>query len=439
MKKLIATMAGLIGCLLAAVPVAQAASGVDVLGMRMWPAPDSTRIVFDISAPVEYKVFRLDNPDRVVVDLGNATLKTSLPSPTQQDRIAQRVRHGVRGQRDLRVVFDVNREIEVKSFQLAPNEEYGHRLVIDLLKPEQAPREPVVTRSANAPRPDAPREIVVAIDAGHGGEDPGARGYSGVYEKVLVLEIARRLERLIANEPGMRPVMIRDGDYFISLRNRTLRAREAKADIFVSIHADAFNDRRVRGTSLYVLSQGGASSEAARWLAERANASDLIGGVSLDNKDNVLASVLLDLSQTATIESSFEAGEAILRQMGPLGRLHKPRVQQASFAVLKSPDIPSVLIETAFISNPDDEGRLRNPRHQQDIAEAIFRGLRDYFYQYPPVGTVYAATRRHVISRGDTLSQLAQQYRVSVDNLRAANRLKSDVLRVGQVLQIPPG
>ncbi len=439
MKKLIATMAVLIGCLLAAAPVVQAAGAVDVLGMRMWPAPDSTRIVFDISAPVEYKVFRLDNPDRVVVDLGNTTLRTSLPSPAQQDRIAQRVRHAVRGQRDLRVVFDVSREIEVKSFQLAPNEQYGHRLVIDLVKPQQAPREPVVTRSAQTPRPDAPREIVIAIDAGHGGEDPGARGFSGVYEKDLVLAIARRLERLVAAEPGMRPVMIRDGDYFISLRNRTVRAREAKADIFVSIHADAFHDRRVRGSSLYVLSQGGASSEAARWLAERANASDLIGGVSLDNKDNVLASVLLDLSQSASIEQSFEAGESILRQMGPIGRLHKPRVQQASFAVLKSPDIPSILIETAFISNPDDESRLRNPRHQQDIAEAIFRGLRDHFYKNPPPGTVYASTRRHTIARGDTLSQLAQQYRVSVDNLRAANQLKTDVLRVGQVLQIPPG
>lgn len=438
MKKLITAVAGLIGLILAVAPAAHAGE-VGVLGMRMWPAPDSTRIVFDISAPVGYKVFRLDKPDRVVVDLGNATLKASLPSPARQDRITQRVRHGVRGQRDLRIVFDVAGQIEVKSFLLEPNEQYGHRLVVDLINKQAAPREPVVTRSVLAPRQDASREIVIAIDAGHGGEDPGARGFSGVYEKDLVLAIARRLEARVASEPGMRPVMIRDGDYFVSLRNRTVKAREAKADIFVSIHADAFNDRRVRGTSLYVLSQGGASSEAARWLAERANASDLIGGVSLDNKDNVLASVLLDLSQTATIEASFEAGESILRQMGPLGRLHKPRVQQASFAVLKSPDIPSLLIETAFISNPDDEGRLRDPRHQQNVAEAIFRGLRDYFYKNPPAGTVYASSRRHTITRGDTLSQLAQQYRVSIDNLRAANQLKSDVLRIGQVLQIPPG
>lgn len=436
MKKLIATMAGLVGVILALASVAQAAD-VGVLGVRMWPAPDSTRVVFDVSGPVQYKVFRLDNPDRIVVDFSNAALKTRLPSPSQQDRITQRVRHAVRGQGDLRIVLDVSQQLEVKSFLLDPNEHYGHRLVLDLVKPQSA-RDPIVTRSVQAPA-DSPRDIVIAIDAGHGGEDPGARGYAGNYEKDLVLAIARRLQHLVANEPGMRPVMIRDGDYFISLRNRTLKARAAKADLFVSIHADAFHDRRVRGSSLYVLSQGGASSEAARWLAERENASDLVGGVSLDNKDNVLKSVLLDLSQSATIEASFEAGDAILRHMSPLGRVHKPRVQQASFAVLKSPDIPSVLVETAFISNPEDESKLRNERHQHAVAEAIFRGLKDYFSKHPPAGTLYAANRRHIISRGDTLSQLAQQYRVSVDNLRTANNLKNDVLRVGQVLQIPPG
>ncbi len=437
MKKLIIAIALLITGLSVLTPGAHAAE-VGVQGVRMWPAPDSTRVVFDLSAPVSYRIFRLDNPARVVIDLSNTVLKASLPTPARDDRFTQRVRHGVRGQRDLRIVLDVSGEIEVKSFLLKPNQQYGHRLVVDLTGPQGAPRAPVVTRSAQA-QPEAMREIVIAIDAGHGGEDPGARGYSGVYEKDLVLAISRRLEALVAREPGMRPVMIRDGDYFISLRNRTLKAREHKADLFVSIHADAFGDHRASGTSLYVLSQGGASSEAARWLAERENASDLIGGVSLDNKDNVLASVLLDLSQSATIESSFEAGESILRQMGPLGRLHKPTVQQASFAVLKSPDIPSVLIETAFISNPNDESKLRNERHQQAVAEAIFRGLRDYFYKHPPAGTLYAANRRHIIARGDTLSHLAQQYRVSIDNLRSANQLKSDVLRVGQVLQIPPG
>lgn len=433
MKKLITVFA----LWFALIPMVQAGDA-NLLGMRMWPAPDSTRVVFDISQPVEYNVFTLENPRRVVIDIRDISLKGELTQPSSKDGITQRVRHGPRGDRGLRIVLDVRHETEIKSLLLGPNQKYGHRLVVDLISP-QTPMTPEVTRSAKR-KPDTRRDIVIAIDAGHGGEDPGARGYSGIYEKDLVLEIARRLERLIDNEPGMRPVMIRDGDYYLSLRNRTLKARKHEADLFVSIHADAFHDRRVSGTSLYVLSQGGASSEAARWLAERHNASDLIGGVSLDDKDNVLASVLLDLSQSATIDASYLAGEAILKHMGPVGRLHKRSVQQAGFAVLKSPDIPSVLIETAFISNPDDERRLRSPAHQQAIADAIYRGVRDYFYRYPPAGTQYAANRRHVIERGETLSHLAKKYQVSVANLRAANQLPNDVLRVGQEIRIPgPG
>lgn len=435
MKRLITLLAGLI----ALMPIAHAAD-VSVLGMRMWPAPDSSRIVFDLSAPVDYKVFRLDKPERVVIDFSNTTLKAALASPAQGDRYTRSVRHGARGERGLRIVLEVAPGLDVNSFLLPPNEQYGNRLVVDLVgkAPASTPAQPTVRRSTND-APNAMRPIVIAIDAGHGGEDPGARGVSGVYEKDIVLAIARRLEALIARDPALRPVMVRDGDYFVSLRQRTQIARQHKADLFISIHADAFKDRRVRGSSLYVLSQGGASSEAARWLAERENASDLIGGVSLETRDDVLRSVLLDLTQTGTIESSFNAGESILRNMKPVGRVHKPTVQQAGFAVLKSPDIPSVLVETAFMSNPDDERMLRDPRHQQAIAEAIYRGIRDYFTRFPPPGAVFAAQRQHTISRGDTLSGLAQQYRVSVENLRSVNQLKSDVLRVGQVLQIPPG
>jgi N-acetylmuramoyl-L-alanine amidase len=297
------------------------------------------------------------------------------------------------------------------------------------------PARPPVQKAA---APEArPRDIVIAIDAGHGGEDPGARGYSGVYEKDIVLAIARRLQDKIDREPGMKAVMTRDGDYYLSLRKRTLKARNSRADLFVSIHADAFRDRSVRGTSLYVLSQNGATNEAARWLAEKENASDLIGGVSLDDKDNLLASVLLDLSQTATLQASFEAGESVLRNMSPVAYMHKHKVQQAGFVVLKSPDIPSILVETAFISNPQDEKRLRSPDYQSTVASAIFSGIKDYFSKHPPAGTQIAANRRHTISPGDTLSALAVQYRVSVERLRAANRLKSDQVRVGQVLTIP--
>jgi N-acetylmuramoyl-L-alanine amidase len=428
--------------LVALIPFASA-DETSILGMRMWSAPDSTRVVFDVSAPAEYKVFRLGNPDRIVIDFKNARLKKDIGRQPAKDAIIGGIRYAPRGDGGLRVVLDVSQKIQVKSFLLDPNEQYGNRLVVDLLNPQPTP----VASTSSEPEPvkrapdgsEGIRPVVVAIDAGHGGEDPGARGYSGLYEKDAVLAIARKLHTLIEAEPGMRPVMIRDGDYFVSLRKRTIKAREAKADLFVSIHADAFRDKRVRGSSLFILSKHGASNEAARWLAERENASDLIGGVSLEDKDDVLASVLLDLSQSATIEASYEVGQSILQRMSPIGKLHKPSVQQAGFVVLKSPDIPSVLVETAYISNPEDEKKLRDPRIQQDIAQAIFAGVRDYFAKHPPAGSVFAgvAPKQHIVSQGDTLSALAQQYRVSLDKLRTANQLKGDMVRVGQVLVIP--
>ncbi len=422
------------------------AQNVSVQNMRMWTAPDNTRLVFDVSAPTEYSLFRLANPDRVVIDFRNARLGGTLSA--DGDSIVRGVRHAQRGERDLRIVLDVHSRIQIKHFMLNPSDEYGHRLVIDL-----ADGAPASAAAAPAPIPipipaqqvrrtaaeigSKNRQLVIAIDPGHGGEDPGARGASGLNEKDVVLAIARRLAAMIEKDPGMRPVLIRDGDYFVTLRQRTTKAREAKADLFVSIHADAFRDRSVRGGSLFVLSQNGASSEAARWLAERANAADLVGGVRLEDKDDVLASVLLDLSQSATLEASHVVASSILNRMKPIGRLHRPSVQHAGFAVLKSPDIPSVLIETAFISNPEDEGRLRSAQYQEQVARAIYDGVKDYFTRFPPAGTLYAARREHIITRGDTLSQIAQQYRVSVERLRAANQIKGDMLRVGQVLQIP--
>jgi N-acetylmuramoyl-L-alanine amidase len=394
MKKLIAAV------LIAFMPCGFA-DETGILGIRIWPAPDGTRVVFDLSAPAEYKLFRLDNPDRVVIDFRNGRLKKKLAEQAPKGGVIGGIRYSPRGDGQLRVVLDVNQAIEAKSFLLDPNEQYGYRLVVDLnpKSPRQA-REPI-KRAIDSLTGDRP--AVIAIDAGHGGEDPGARGYTGLFEKDVVLAIARKLEALVENEAGMKPVMIRNGDYFVSLRQRTMKAREAKADLFLSIHADAFRDRRVRGGSAFILSQHGASSEAARWLADRENASDLIGGVSLDDKDNVLASVLLDLSQTATIESSYELGEAILRRMGPIGKLHKPAVQQAGFVVLKSPDIPSVLVETAFISNPEDERKLRSAAYQQEVAQAIFSGIREFLVKHPPAGTVFASRQAaHVVAQDDT-------------------------------------
>lgn len=436
MKKLVA--AALL--FLVTAPMAQAVA--DVLGMRTWAAPDGARVVFDLSAPAEYHLFRLENPERVVIDFRNTRLRHGLSRvATPEGAPVRSVRHAVHNDRDLRIVIDMDRHHEAQHFLLAPNEQYGHRLVVDLTRPGAGKR--AQARAAEVRRAidvaDGERDIVIAIDPGHGGEDPGAQGASGLREKDVVLAIGRHLKTLIDREPGMRAVMIRDGDYFVRLRERTQKAREHRADLFVSIHADAFHDRRVRGSSLYVLSQNGASSEAARWLAARENASDLVGGVSLEDKDNVLASVLLDLSQSATLEASHVAAQSILQRMRPLGKVHRASVQQAGFAVLKSPDIPSILIETAFISNPDDESRLRNPQHQREIAKAVFDGIRDYFSRNPPAGTLYASRREHIISRGDTLSGLAQQYRVSVERLRSANQLESDVLRIGQVIRIPGG
>lgn len=410
------------------------AGATEVSSVRVWPAPDSTRVVFDISAPADYNLFTLKDPHRVVIDINHADLNRSLTLNDAQGGVLEGVRSAPRGDK-LRVVLDLNQAVKPKSFLLQPNRKYGHRLVIDLQKPgHKAPVKAIEEHQTQGLRP-----VVIAIDAGHGGEDPGALGRRGTKEKDAVLAVARHLERLVRASPGMMPVMTRDGDYYLSLRERTEKARANKADLFVSIHADAFRDSRVRGSSVYALSRHGASDEAARWLAEKENNADLIGGVSLDDKDDLLASVLLDLSQTASIGASLDVGDRVLEGLGDIGKLHKHSVQQAGFAVLKSPDIPSILVETAFISNPVDEAHLRDRRHQLAIAKGIFDGIKDYFYRHPPTGTRLAShtPRTHVISPGDTLFDLAKRYQVNVRTLRSVNDLSGDVLRVGQTLQIP--
>lgn len=416
--------------------VAQAAP-VEIKGLRMWPAPDNTRLVFDLSAPVEHNLFTLKNPDRIVIDIKDTDLQGGLPKLDFSDSFIKRIRYGRRSDGDLRVVLDLKSSVRPKSFVLKPNSEYGNRLVIDLY--DASVKTPPKTEQNIAGLPKRPRNVVVAIDAGHGGEDPGATGPNGTHEKDVVLAIAKRLSALVQKEPGMQPLMIRTGDYYIGLRERVQKAREHRADLFVSIHADSFRNNRASGSSVYTLSTGGASSEAARWLADKENASDLIGGVSLDDKDDLLAAVLLDLSQNATIEASHEVARDVLSDLGNVGPLHRQHVEQAGFVVLKSPDVPSILVETAFISNPKEERKLRNPRHQEDLAEAIMRGIRDYFHKNPPPGTLLALReRKHVITAGETLSAIAHQYQVSLDVLRSTNDLHSDVLQVGDVLRIPP-
>lgn len=417
-------------CILPGIAIA-----AEVDGVRLWSGGDRTRVVFDLSEPVEHKVFTLSDPARIVIDIENARL-TAGDVPAG-DGVVRRIRYAPRDGDDLRVVFDLETGVQPKSFVLPPHQQYGYRLVVDLENPGE--REPRIKRTLPQ---DGKRDIIVAIDAGHGGEDPGAIGSHGTHEKNIVLQIARKLAELVEKEPGMTPVMIRRGDYYVDLRERMEIARKNRADIFISLHADAFRDHRARGSSVYILSERGASSEAARWLAEQENAADLVGGVSLEDKDDMLRSVLLDLSQTATIGASMRAADSVLEKIDGIARLHKDSVQQAAFIVLKSPDIPSMLVETAFITNPDEERKLRDESYQQKLASAVMAGVREYFYAHPVPGTVIAARARngnteHIISRGDTLSGIARQYQVSVDALRSVNNLHGDILHVGEVLRIP--
>jgi N-acetylmuramoyl-L-alanine amidase len=438
-----------IGLIVLLLTSASAAAATPTLrDIRVWASPDSTRVVLDLSEPASYTVFSLDSPDRIVIDFERIEADASRIKVPDASGVVKSVRLGERGRAGLRIVLDVNAKVDAKAFLTPPNETYGHRLVIDLghglaPAPEAAP--------AEAPKPvmvaggEGQRELVIAIDAGHGGEDPGAVGKAGTREKNVTLAVARKLAERINAEPGMKAVLTRTGDYFVPFRERIRRARVQQADLFVSIHADAFMDRSVRGSSVYVLSTRRASNEAARWLAERENAADLIGGVSLDDKGDVLASVLLDLSQNAAISASREAAARVLAELDHVGQLKKSDVQHASLIVLTSPDVPSMLVETAFISNPDEERRLRDPSHQERLAKAIHAGVRRYFYDNPPPGSrvaVLAARERgqalrHVVSPGETLGDVAGRYAVSIDDLRQKNRLATETVASGTILEIP--
>jgi N-acetylmuramoyl-L-alanine amidase len=370
-----------LGLLLATV-LLQSAFAVEVRDVRLWAGPDSTRVVVDLSGSAKHRLAVLHNPERVVLDVSGARFGRGAHMPPAGAGAVRRVRMSRSSSGNLRVVLDLARPIQAKSFLTTPNAHYGYRLVIDLGGAARVDQ-PIKVKHAPA---DA-RDLIIAIDAGHGGEDPGAIGKNGTREKDVVLGIARELAVKVNAEPGMRAILTRSGDYFVPLRDRMRRARAQQADLFVSIHADSTHDRSIDGSSVYILSQRGATDEASRWLAERENASDLIGGVSLDDKDNVLASVLLDLSQSASLNASQVAAERVLHRLTQAGEVRKHEVQQARFMVLKSPDIPSMLVETAYISNPQEEQRLRSPGHQAQLAAAIHQGVHDYFYANPPMGT----------------------------------------------------
>ncbi|MDK1395680.1 MULTISPECIES: N-acetylmuramoyl-L-alanine amidase [Pseudomonas] len=461
----IRALVAVVGLLLTALAV-DAVAATQVRSVRLWRAPDNTRLVFDLSGPVQHSVFTLTAPDRLVIDINGATLGGPLNVATANTPITA-MRSAQRTPSDLRVVIDLKKAVTPKSFTLAPNAQYGNRLVVDLFDnpadaaPPTAPPPTVATVPAVPvtpaepaiklpPAPAGKRDIIVVIDAGHGGEDPGASGSRGQHEKDVVLAIARELQRQVNGLKGFRAELTRTGDYFIPLRGRTEIARKKGADLFVSIHADAAPSAAAFGASVFALSERGATSETARWLADSENRSDLIGGagnVSLDDKDRMLAGVLLDLSMTASLTSSLNVGQKVLNNIGRVTPLHKQRVEQAGFMVLKSPDIPSILVETGFISNSNEASKLATASHQQALARSISSGVRQFFQQNPPPGTYIAwlrdsgkiaqGPRDHRVNPGETLAMIAVRYQVSAATLRSANNLKSDELKVGQVLTIP--
>ncbi len=441
-----------------------AVATADIKDVRIWQSPENTRLVFDLTEPSEHKIFTLDNPQRVVIDLMNAKSRIDVAKVDVAKTSVSGIRSGKRNKNDLRIVLDIekalkNEKISAKSFPLKPNKKYPyHRLVVDLgrQKPIQAIAAPVKKVRETG---SSQRNIIIAIDAGHGGEDPGAIGPGRIYEKRVVLAIAKELEKRLKKEPGFQPFMVRTGDYYIGLRERTAKARKARADFFVSIHADAFKHPSAHGSSVFVLSERGATSEAARWLADKENESDLIGGVKIEDKDDHVAMTLLDLTMDNTKKESKQIGDHVLRQMGSFSRLHKRQVEGAAFAVLKSPDMPSLLVETGFISNPGEAKKLSGRSYQKKMANAIFNGIKQYFKAHPPRGTLLAAqldskvaksdkstqyktpikkrSKTYVVRSGDTLSGIAVKNRVAMADIRRLNKLKSDNVWVGQKLKIP--
>lgn len=482
----LAWICGALACV-AAVASAPVTPASTVTAVRIWGGPDATRVIFELSGPVDYRLFQLSGPDRVVLDLDNGAFGKGVGAKPGKGAVKD-MRIG-RYQGKARVVLDLDGPAHPKSFLLTPAGQYGYRLVVDLGTPSDKPSQIVRTLDADVAN-GKPRPVVIAVDAGHGGDDPGARGQGGTLEKNVTLEVAKDLAKLIDAQPGMQAVLTRKGDYFVPLEKRFQIAREHKADLFVSIHANSCPDYcDARGASVWVLSTHGKQSEAGRWLAKSENASDLIGGVSLDDKGHMLASVLLDLSQGASMHAAHEVGGDVLNALGKIGPLYRNTVQGANFVVLRSPDVPSVLVETAFISNRADERRLSSSKDREQLAQAILTGVRQYFETTPPPGTWFAEQRNrrlnlatdatiriaaagkdeaatqaaasapvvlasakkpgrggddvqdlHKVARGETLSGIAQQYGVSMSALRSINSGKipsSGMVQTGQVLLIP--
>jgi N-acetylmuramoyl-L-alanine amidase len=468
---------------------------VTLKNVRLWRGSDYTRLVLDIDSPVEHKLIRLTDPERVIVDIPNAQLNTSLTHLPLTGTPISAIRSSPAGQKDLRLVLDLHQKVVPKSFFLKKYEGSDDRIVLDLYDVIGAPAttgttaQTTVTSSLKAqssqpreikepdgletliasvqtpdttqsPKPSqevkklsditGKRAIIIAVDAGHGGEDTGALGPNKLREKDITLAIAKELVTLFNNEPGFHARLTRSSDFFIPLEKRRKIARDMKADLFISVHADAFKNPSAKGASVFALSRRGATSETARFLAQHENEADLIGGIggiSLDDKDAILAEVLVDLSMTATVNASLQVGKYVLNSLDNVASLHAHHVEQAGFVVLKSPDVPSILVETGFISNKEESRLLASSAYRSQIADSILKGTKSYFMQNPPIGTYIAALqeggasksveRQHLVTQGDTLAVIAERYSLSQNHLMQYNALKNSTIKIGQTLKIP--
>lgn len=420
--------------------------------IRVWPSPDETRVVFDLKSDVDYSYFSLSNPSRLVVDLKNTSLHTKLPKVVTDSPILKRIRKSTPPDKSTyRLVFELKKKSKVQIFKLPPTPggQYGHRLVVDFPHSNTASSNPLFKGSGKGIKTDAPKasgnkEIVVAIDPGHGGEDPGSIGPTGKYEKTVTLAIAKKIAHKMDAIPGIRAVLTRTGDYYVGLNRRTEIARKDKAYILISIHADAFMSPQPRGASVFVLNTRRANTEIARWVENSEEQSQLLGGagevLSKNSNDKNVSQTLLDLQFSHSQNEGYKLATDILGQLGKVARLHRSKPVYASLAVLKSPDIPSVLVETGFISNPIEEKLLFRPSHQDKIARAVTEAVVKYFEVEPPPGTLFAKrleSKTYKVARGDSLSIIAQRHNTTVSALKKENRLKSSTLRIGQVLRIP--
>jgi N-acetylmuramoyl-L-alanine amidase len=410
-------------------------------GLRIWPSPDTTRLVFDLSDTPEYTYFTLKNPQRLVIDIENTPDNFDFSTIVNESKLVKKVRYSTaKNSQSVRVVVELNKKLEKNIFALPPTAPYGNRLVIDLNDPDSSAPQIVLNSKSTTDR-----DIVIVIDAGHGGEDPGSVGPSGSYEKNITLGIAKRLESLINKEKGMRAVMTRTGDYYISPNKRPQLARKHKADMFVSIHADAFTTPHPRGASVWVLSMKRANTELGRWMERTERHSELLGGAAEIIQDTAneryLAQALLDMSMDHSLTTSYNVSRDMIKHLSKVTKLHKKTPQAASLAVLTSPDIPSILVETGFISNPQEEKNLNWSQYRQRLAQSVFNGLRQHFTSSPPDGSLWAKwkqeKRTHRVRSGESLSLLAQRYNVQISTLKKANNLNTDVVRIGQVLMIP--